>query len=191
MAPIRDKFTIHSRAVVCQDVELKGDITVGAGTIVHPKATIFAIAGPIVIGSGCIIEEGAIIVNRQVLFFQPLSDDIHRRKEVMHIGDDNLFEIGSRVESPTVGDLNTISTRARVHHTVRIASYCNIGAGCLVVPTEDEFLDDYTVIYGPAAERRTWSGRGKLQEADLRRKHAEYLREMLPKFNRLRRGEGS
>lgn len=36
------------------------------GTIVHPKATIFAIAGPIVIGSGCIIEEGAIIVNRYV-----------------------------------------------------------------------------------------------------------------------------
>jgi dynactin 6 len=72
--------------VVCQDVELKGDITIGAGiapleyifcgmclmiyddisagTVVHPKATIFAIAGPIVIGQGCIIEEGAIIVNR-------------------------------------------------------------------------------------------------------------------------------
>ena len=68
--------------MVCQDVELKGDITVGSGitvqklgracihgwhgtgTIVHPKATIFAIAGPIVIGANCIIEEAAIIVNR-------------------------------------------------------------------------------------------------------------------------------
>lgn len=27
----RDKITIHSKAVVCQDVELKGDITIGAG----------------------------------------------------------------------------------------------------------------------------------------------------------------
>jgi len=176
MAPIRDKYTIHSKAVVCQDVELKGDITIGSGTIVHPKATIFAIAGPIVIGTGCIIEEGAIIVNR--------------RKEVMRIGDDNLFEIGCRVESPTIGNSNTISTKARVHHTVRISSYCVIGAGCLVVPTEDEMLDERTVIYGPAAERRLWSGRGKVQEADLRKKHAEYLREMLPKFNRLRRGDG-
>jgi dynactin-6 len=95
------------------------------------------------------------------------------------------------VESPSIGNCNTISTRARVHHTVRIASYCVIGAGCLVVPTEDESLYDYTVIYGPAAERRTWSGRGKAQEADLRRKHAEYLCEMLPKFNRLRRGDGT
>ncbi|KAK7468684.1 hypothetical protein VKT23_003187 [Stygiomarasmius scandens] len=175
MAPIRDKFTIHSKAVVCQDVELKGDITIGSGTIVHPKATIFAVAGPIVIGSGCIIEESAIIVNR--------------RKEVMRIGDDNLFEIGSRIESPSIGSFNTFSTRCRVHHTVRISSYCVIGAGCLLVPAEDETLEDYTVVYGTNGERRKWSGRGKVQEADLRRKHAEYLREMLPKFNRLRRGE--
>ena len=62
----RDKFTIHSKAVVCQDVDMKGDITIGAGTIVHPKATIFAAGGPIIIGSGCIIEEGAIILNRRV-----------------------------------------------------------------------------------------------------------------------------
>ena len=73
--------------MVCQDVELKGDITIGSGivvenaqlglrsslmlmstgTIVHPKATIFAIAGPIVIGANCIIEEAAIIVNRSVV----------------------------------------------------------------------------------------------------------------------------
>jgi len=139
-----------------------------------------------------------------------------RRKEVMRIGDDNLFEIGCRalhllfvwarslrapsfpcthvyfytgVESPSVGNFNTISTRARVHHTVRISSYCVIGAGCLVVPTDDEVLDEYTVVYGPSAERRVWSGRGRVQEADLRRKHAEYLRETLPKFNRLRRGD--
>jgi acetyltransferase-like isoleucine patch superfamily enzyme len=46
---------------------LTGDVL--SGTIVHPKATIFAIAGPIVIGMGCIIEEGAIIVNRYVLNF--------------------------------------------------------------------------------------------------------------------------
>ena len=130
----------------------------------------------------------------------------------MRIGDDNLFEIGCRalpilptdptncmshlshfrttgVESPSVGNFNTVSTRARVHHTVRISSYCVISAGCLVVPTDDEVLDEYTVIYGPSAERRVWSGRGRLQEADLRRKHAEYLRETLPKFNRLRRGD--
>lgn len=93
------------------------------------------------------------------------------------------------VESPTIGDCNTISTKSRLHHTVRLGNYCVVGAGCLVVPVEDEILPDYTVVYGPNSERRVWSGRGKLQEQDLRRKHGEYLREMLPKFNRQRRSE--
>lgn len=66
-----------------------------------------------------------------------------------------------------------------------------VGIRCLVVPPEDETMEDYTVFYGPDAERRTWSGRGKLQEADLRRKHIEYLRETLPKFNRQRKGDAS
>jgi len=64
MAPIKDKFAIHSKAVVCQDVDLKGDITIGSGTVIHPKATIFAITSPIVIGANCIIEEAVIIINR-------------------------------------------------------------------------------------------------------------------------------
>lgn len=46
-------------------------------------------------------------------------------------------------------------------------------------------LEEYTVVYGPEAERRTWSGRGRVQEDDLRRKHLEYLKEMIPKFNRM------
>jgi hypothetical protein len=33
----RDKFAIHSKAVVCQDVELKGDITIGAGARSLPR----------------------------------------------------------------------------------------------------------------------------------------------------------
>jgi dynactin 6 len=134
-----------------------------------------------------------------------------RRKEVMRIGDDNLFAIGCRtsfvghtcslwrrrptshtgIECPSMGSSNTISTRSRVHHTIRLSSHCTIGPGVLLVPPSDEVLPDYTVVYGPGAERRRWSGRGKVQELDLRRKHAEYLREMLPKFNRLRRGDGA
>ena len=106
-----------------------------------------------------------------------------RRKEVMRIGDDNLFEIGCRayfilsllrppvniifiesgVECPSIGDFNTFCTRSRVHNTVRVTSYCVIGAGCLVVPLEDDILDEYTVVYGPAAEKRVWSGRGRVQ----------------------------
>ena len=93
------------------------------------------------------------------------------------------------MECPSVGDFNTFSAKARVHHTVQILSHCVIGVACLLAPPDDEVLDDYTVVYGPDAERRTWSGRGKAQELDLRKKHIEYLKEMLPKFNRLRKSD--
>ena len=60
---------------------MRGDITIGSGrtdtafvyracrnhptgTVVHPKAAIFALGGPIIIGMNCILEEGTIIVNR-------------------------------------------------------------------------------------------------------------------------------
>jgi dynactin-6 len=58
------KVVAHELAVICQDAELKGEITIGAGTVVHPKATLFAAAGPIEIGENCIVEENAVIVNR-------------------------------------------------------------------------------------------------------------------------------
>lgn len=120
----------------------------------------------------------------------------------MRIGDDNLLEIMCRVECPSIGSHNTIGARARLHHTLRLLSYCAVGPACLVVPLEDEILEDYSVVYTrtedgeedagtnyAVAAGRKWSGRGKVQEADLRTKHAEYLREMLPKFNRMRRTE--
>jgi dynactin-6 len=41
---------IMAGATVCQDAELIGDITIGKGTVVHPKCTIHAEGGPIIIG---------------------------------------------------------------------------------------------------------------------------------------------
>lgn len=52
-------------AVVCEESILKGDISIGAKTIIHPRACILAEAGPIIIGEGNIIEEMATITNRQ------------------------------------------------------------------------------------------------------------------------------
>jgi carbonic anhydrase/acetyltransferase-like protein (isoleucine patch superfamily) len=55
---------IASTAVVCSECELKGDITIGARTVVHPKAKILAEGGPIIIGENNLIEEQVEIANR-------------------------------------------------------------------------------------------------------------------------------
>lgn len=39
------------------------------GTILHPRCTILALLGPIIIGSNCIIEENVVIVNRLVVVY--------------------------------------------------------------------------------------------------------------------------
>lgn len=36
----------------------------GAGTVLHPRCTILALSGPIVVGSNCIVEENVVMVNR-------------------------------------------------------------------------------------------------------------------------------
>ncbi len=101
-------------------------ITIGAGTIVHPRAEIRAeggncylpcfiilrvltsrVAGPIHIGENNIIEELALVHNQYLYMLSLLSLSFlnifcFRRAaggKEMTIGNNNLFEVGSRIFS--------------------------------------------------------------------------------------------
>ena len=83
---------IYPGALVCEDrVELVGDITIGARTLIHPNVKIIAKAGPIIIGENNIIEEQTIINNR----LPDLDADPESHQILMIIGDNNVFEVGS------------------------------------------------------------------------------------------------
>ena len=60
------RVKIAPGAIVCNECELMGDITIGSRTVVHPKARILAVSGPIVIGENNIIEEQVEIINKFV-----------------------------------------------------------------------------------------------------------------------------
>ncbi|KAF9285560.1 hypothetical protein BGZ74_001457 [Mortierella antarctica] len=77
----RPNLKISPRALVCQDNELRGEIYVGAGTVLHPQCKVWATGGAIIFGSGNIVEENAVIINRG--------------PEALIIGDNNVFEVGS------------------------------------------------------------------------------------------------
>lgn len=51
-------------AVICVESKLRGTITIGSMTVIHPKASIIAEKGPIIIGENNIIEEQAFIWHR-------------------------------------------------------------------------------------------------------------------------------
>ncbi|KAN0065170.1 hypothetical protein ACQY0O_001667 [Thecaphora frezii] len=154
MAPVgsNDRLTVGSRVIIAQDADLRGEISIGSGTVIHPRATVYALHGPISIGSDCIIEETATIVNRHT--------------ELMQVGNDNLFEVGCRIEAASIGSSNVFSVRCRVASTVRVGSFCTIGAGCNVVPAplwprnvDDLFSDDeQTTDLAAAAEAANTEG---------------------------------
>ncbi|KAE8631089.1 hypothetical protein XENTR_v10001074 [Xenopus tropicalis] len=78
-------------AVVCVESEIKGDVTIGPRTVVHPKARIYAEAGPIIIGEGNLIEEQAFIRNS---FPENIAPDSDVEPKTMIIGTNNVFEVG-------------------------------------------------------------------------------------------------
>ncbi|KAG8509656.1 Dynactin subunit 6, partial [Galemys pyrenaicus] len=79
-------------AVVCVESEIRGDVTIGPRTVIHPKARIIAEAGPIVIGEGNLIEEQALIINAHPDNITPDTEDPEPKP--MIIGTNNVFEVG-------------------------------------------------------------------------------------------------
>lgn len=106
---------IAKGALVCDGAVLTGDITIGATTVIFPGAKIQCSegAGPITIGSGCVVEEGATIVNLN--------------PNEMHIGDGNLFEVGCTVYAKKVGDYNAFQPKCEVGRETAVPSGCTFG----------------------------------------------------------------
>ncbi|MCJ8749051.1 hypothetical protein PDJAM_G00171690 [Pangasius djambal] len=81
---------IAAGAVVCVESEIRGDVTIGPRTVIHPKARIIADAGPIIIGEGNLIEEQALIINSYPENIMP--DTEGYEPKTMTIGTNNVFE---------------------------------------------------------------------------------------------------
>ena len=116
---------ISAGAVVCNESELKGDITIGARTVIHPKAKILAESGPIIIGEGNLIEEQSEIINRA-----EGEDGEGGTVSVMIIGNNNVFEVGSSSHSLKIGDSNILEAKSYVGRATSLSHGCIIGAGC-------------------------------------------------------------
>ncbi|KAI8985302.1 trimeric LpxA-like protein [Pilobolus umbonatus] len=168
----RNRVTAGAKSIVCQETELRGEISIGS--VLHPQSRIIAENGPIYIGRNNLIEENVIIFNRNSI---PLV-----------IGDDNVFEVGCYIEGSRIGNSNVIEARARVLNNTAIGNHCVIGAACST--ESNETIPDLTVIYGKESRRRTQKEPLPTQ-AVLHARHLEYLREVLPKYNHLKKLESS
>uniref|UniRef100_A0A7N4PFB4 Dynactin subunit 6 n=1 Tax=Sarcophilus harrisii TaxID=9305 RepID=A0A7N4PFB4_SARHA len=142
-------------AVVCVESEIRGDVTIGPRTVIHPKARIIAEAGPIVIGEGNLIEEQAFILNGYPENVIPDTEDVEPKP--MIIGTNNVFEVGCYSEAMKMGDNNVIESKAHVGRNVILTSGCIIGACCNL--NTFEVIPENTVIYGADCLRRVQTER--------------------------------
>lgn len=175
------KLKIGSGSVVFQEAEIKGEVTIGSRTVIHPKARIIAEAGPIIIGDNNLIEEQATIINSYYLD----DDDAQQgEKIVMRIGNHNVFEVGSQCEAVKVGDNNILEAKSKIGRYTGISHGCVIGAKCEV--TSQETLLENTVIYGQSCSRRVQGERPVPQTLQL-----DFLTKILPNYHHLKKSSRS
>ena len=115
-------LTVSPGAVVCNESKLLGEVSIGARTVVHPKATIIAETGPI-------IEEQAVIINAR----NPDATSDTGVVSVMIIGNNNVFEVGCRSSALKIGDNNVLESKCFVGRSVVLSNGCIVGAGCRYV----------------------------------------------------------
>ncbi|KYM81158.1 Dynactin subunit 6 [Atta colombica] len=172
----RANLKIAPGAVVCEESILKGDISIGAKTIIHPRACILAEAGPIIIGEGNIIEEMATITNRQLPPDAPEPVTV----PVQIIGNYNVFETDCVCESYKVGDNNILEAKAQVSREIELTNGCVIGAACSL--TEQETISENTIVYGSQCQRREMNDKPYPQIGQL-----DFLLKVLPNYHHFRK----
>jgi len=173
----KSKVTISAGAVVCNECDLRGEVTIGPRTVLHPKARVIAEAGPIFIGEGNLIEEQAEIVNR---LDSEGGGDGQGTVPVMIIGNNNVFEVGSVSHSLKIGDSNILEAKSFVGRQTNLSNGCIVGSGCRL--TVEETLAENSVVYGGSCDRRKAADRPAPQTLQI-----DFLSKVLPNYHHLKK----
>jgi len=156
---------ITTGACVCVEAEIRGEVKIGTKTIVHPCARILATGGPIIIGDANIIEELVTIENVS--------------SEVMHIGNNNVFEVASTVMARSVGDHNVFETKCFVGDDVGVQNGCVFGAGTKI--TAPTAVTDNSIFFGNPLQHRIAGERPAVQALQI-----DFLGRILPNYHHVK-----
>nr|CAD2175929.1 unnamed protein product [Meloidogyne enterolobii] len=163
----KPKVEINPEAVVVAKAILRGgNIVIGAGTIIHPQALIDAGEGKIIFGSNNIVEETAIIQN------------LGPPGNLMKIGDENLFEIGSVCYAQEIGNNNVFGIQSRIGPDIKITNNCRIGPRCELMTNEE--LKENTCLCFEFGQRKNAE-----QSTNSLKTQAEFLKKLLPKYSEI------
>jgi len=98
----------------------------------------------------------------------------------MIIGNNNVFEVGSRTESLKIGDSNILEAKCSVGRHTNLSNGCIVGAGCTL--TVEETLAENSVVYGGGCDRRKAADRPAPQTLQI-----DFLSKVLPNYHHLKK----
>lgn len=171
--PSRAPLKADSSATISDTAVFQGThpITIGAGTVIHPRARFYSYSGPIIIGDACIISEKVVIgaspdtdmksgtstpassssslpdtnnITQDGSEGQPGSDSTIRISYFVTIAPLATILPGSQIHSSA-----TIDSRVTIHPYADVGSHARICSGC-EVPRGGK-VGEWVVVWGSRA----------------------------------------
>ncbi|KAJ5206294.1 hypothetical protein N7491_003087 [Penicillium cf. griseofulvum] len=151
-------------------------VTIGAGTVIHPRAKFYAYDGPIIVGDGCIICEKAVIgapptSSRSPSPSRPTSTSTSTPTESGTSTPEPRKETSTRISYfVTVGPLATVEPGANIHSSATIealaairrgadiGSHSKVCSGCEIAAGGS--VPEWVVVYGQGPGMRRKRARG-------------------------------
>ena len=100
--------SLHSSIVIADNASMTGTnlVTLGPNTVIHPRARINSLFGPVTVGSTCIVSERCQIGLQ--------SPPLLEQKDGVVIEKGVLIEVGAVVEAKHIGEGSVIEINAKV-----------------------------------------------------------------------------
>ncbi len=164
--PSKPPTEVHQTAHLDPQAYIQGryTITLGANVVIHPRARLVSICGPLTIGAGTVIAERCIVGGPSSDPREPLPPAPAEPLKTV-IGQDVVLHASAEVEAgASLDDACLIEPRAVIKKGVRIGQHGKVCAGCAV----DRSVGDWMVVWGDGQLRRMRTGAHELEEARLK-----------------------
>lgn len=175
--PPRAPVSVHATTTVSETASFHGThpITIGSGTVIHPRARIYSFDGPVQIADGCVIGEKSTIGDNNSLSTsssthdgeQPTPIPTTRLSSSVIVGPHAVIRSGASVRSAAV-----IDALAVVHRDATVGSHSKVSSRCEV--PEKAVVEDWTVVWAAGGggigqrKRRRLVGPAAAEAADGR-----------------------
>lgn len=126
-------------------------VTIGPGTIIHPRAKFYTYEGPIYVGDGCVISEKVVIGAAPSASSSTLpsnsKESVTRLSYFVTIGPQSTIHPGAHIHSSA-----TVEALVTINRDADIASHAKVCSGC-VIPARGK-VDEWVVVWGSGIGQR-------------------------------------